>query len=170
MKKRKNIKRHSFAILLYNVDVKGKVRVFLAHANGPRYWKRDTEKCWGIPKGRADANETAMETALREFKEEIGIQAPDVEYTWLMEHIRFRARRQITVFAGQIENMDDINFVTSNYQVKKYPTDNGVEEVKYQEILDARWFTFKEANSILLPGQRAILKKMKSFVKTEHSK
>lgn len=165
MKKRKNIKRHSFAILLFNVDAEGKKRVFLAHANGPRYWKRDTAKCWGIPKGRADANETPLDTALREFEEEIGMKAPDVSYTWLMEHIRFRARRQITVFFGEAKDINSVKFVNSNFQVRKYPTSSG-SEVKYREILDARWFTFKEAEPILLPGQRAILKKLKNHIKT----
>jgi predicted NUDIX family NTP pyrophosphohydrolase len=50
----------------------GHLEVFLAHPGGPFFAHRD-EGCWSIPKGEIEAGEELLATAIREFKEEVGI-------------------------------------------------------------------------------------------------
>jgi predicted NUDIX family NTP pyrophosphohydrolase len=160
----KSIKRHAFAILLYRVNTKGKVEVFLAQANGPRYWKRQQENRWGLPKGRSEIGETPFASASREFHEEIGIPLPSGRYRFFMQHVRPKARRQVTVFAAQVTLAQNIVFGGSNFQTKEWPPKSGAS-ITYAEIVDAQWFPIKAAMSMVLPGQRPILKKLKKDVK-----
>lgn len=161
----KSIKRHAFAILLYRFNDAGKVEVFLAQANGPRYWKRQQENRWGLPKGRSDAGETPFQAASREFNEEIGVPLPAARYRFFASHVRPKASRQVTVFAALIENQKVV-FGGSNVQVKEWPPKSG-KTITYAEIVDAQWFTMKQALKIVLPGQRPILKKLKKELKSE---
>jgi predicted NUDIX family NTP pyrophosphohydrolase len=162
-KNKQPIKRHAFAILLYRFNAKGKVEVFLAQANGPRYWKRQQENRWGLPKGRSDAGETPFQAASREFNEEIGIPLPRARYEFFMKHVRPKASRQVTVFKAAITDQE-VTFGGSNVQVKVWPPKSG-QTVTYAEIVDAQWFPMKEALKIVLPGQRPILKKLKKELK-----
>ena len=52
----------------------GELQVFLAHPGGP-YFKKKDEGHWTIPKGEIHAGENLLDTAIREFQEETGIQA-----------------------------------------------------------------------------------------------
>ena len=65
----------SAGLLMYYID-SGKIKVFLAHPGGP-YWKNKDH--YGIPKGGVEIdgkgdNEKLLETTLREFKEETGME------------------------------------------------------------------------------------------------
>ena len=149
--------RHAFAILLYRYNRKGNLEVFLAHENSPRYWSQAPAEHWGFPKGRADKGETPFQAATREFREEIGTRLPTGSYRFLMHHVRFHARRQVTVFTA--ETFDDVVFGGCEPVEREYPAKSG-EIVLYNEILDARWFKGKKARKVMLPGQKAILRQL----------
>jgi len=51
----------------------GQLEVFLAHPGGPFFANRD-DGHWTIPKGEIEPGEEFLATALREFKEEVGIE------------------------------------------------------------------------------------------------
>lgn len=157
-KKIKTIKKHAFGVLLYRTDiVTGELNVFLAQANGPRYWAPSRTKIWGLPKGRGEFGETEFESAAREFEEEIGMPVPDLKFKKMMDHHRFSARQMITVFVGNA-NKVDVTYVSSNHQSCEWPYASG-NVISYPEILDAQWFPLDEAIKIVLPGQREILQK-----------
>ncbi len=52
----------------------GETEVFLAHPGGPYFQHRD-EGSWTIPKGEPEPGEELLETAKREFMEEVGAPA-----------------------------------------------------------------------------------------------
>src|SRR5205823_11054832 len=62
----------------------GKLEVLLVHPGGP-FWQKRDEGAWSIPKGEVAENEEGMDVARREFQEELGTAAPDVEGTPLGE-------------------------------------------------------------------------------------
>jgi predicted NUDIX family NTP pyrophosphohydrolase len=156
-KKTKRIKKHAFGILLYRTDsLTGELNVFLAQANGPRYWFPSRTQIWGLPKGRGETGETEFESAAREFEEEVGMPLPPLKFKKMMDHHRTDARQMITVFKGNA-NKFDINYVSSNHQTREWPESSG-NVVSYPEISTARWFPLDQAMKVVLPGQREILK------------
>ena len=64
--------RVSAGLVMYRLR-DGSLEVFLAHPGGPFFTRRD-EGYWTIPKGEIEPGEDFIETALREFQEEVGIQ------------------------------------------------------------------------------------------------
>ena len=64
----------SSGILLYRK--KGNdIEVYIVHAGGP--YNENNRYAWGIPKGRIERGESAIDTAIREFEEEMGIGIPN---------------------------------------------------------------------------------------------
>src|SRR5678810_387391 len=64
--------RVSAGLLMFRV-CEGQLEVFLAHPGGPFFAHRD-DGHWTIPKGEIEPGEEFLATALREFKEEVGIE------------------------------------------------------------------------------------------------
>lgn len=61
----------SCGILPYRIK-NNQLQVFLVHPGGPFFAKKDIG-FWGISKGELDLNEDDIDCAIREFKEEVGI-------------------------------------------------------------------------------------------------
>jgi 8-oxo-dGTP pyrophosphatase MutT (NUDIX family) len=73
----------SAGILLYRTDPDGTVSALVAHMGGP-FWARKDEGAWSIPKGEFDPQvEAARDAAAREFREELGVDPPEVPYVEL---------------------------------------------------------------------------------------
>ena len=64
-------KKLTAGILLYRVR-RGELEVFLVHPGGP-FWAKKDDGAWSIPKGECAEDEDPLACALREFKEETGI-------------------------------------------------------------------------------------------------
>jgi len=69
------MKKHSAGLLVYRKrgDL---VEVLLAHPGGP-FWANKDHGAWSIPKGEYEGNEKPLETAKREFNEELGKEVPE---------------------------------------------------------------------------------------------
>ena len=87
-------------ILLYRRPPEG-LEVFIAHMGGP-FWSRKDAHAWSIPKGEYSAPEKPLDAAKREFREEIGVDAPDVEYVPLGD-VRYSSGKVVTVFAAEAD-------------------------------------------------------------------
>ena len=66
--------RVSTGLVLYRRTAGG-IEVLLVHPGGP-YWSRRDDGAWSIPKGEHDDGEDPLEVARREFREELGSEAP----------------------------------------------------------------------------------------------
>ena len=60
--------KRSAGILAYKLDNKI-IKVLLCHFGGP-YWENTDIGGWSLPKGEVSKNETVLEAAQREFREE----------------------------------------------------------------------------------------------------
>jgi len=64
----------SAGILLWRRQA-GDIEVLIAHMGGP-FWARKDEAAWSIPKGEYDETEEPLVAALREWREELGVDLP----------------------------------------------------------------------------------------------
>jgi 8-oxo-dGTP pyrophosphatase MutT (NUDIX family) len=109
---------------------------------------RGKEKVWALPKGRIDAGESAAETAVREVREETGVEGRLVEklgdvryvYTWKGERI-FKVVSFFLLQAGRGRI-------------------GALEDAMRVEVAEARWLPLDEAPQLLsYGGEREIAAK-----------
>src|SRR5688500_6407189 len=99
----------SAGLLLYR-SVGGKTEVLLVHPGGP-FWARRDDGAWSVPKGEYGANEDPLGAAIREFKEELGLDPPGDPPVFLGE-LRQPGGKRVSVWA--LEGDLDVEAVHSN--------------------------------------------------------
>jgi predicted NUDIX family NTP pyrophosphohydrolase len=140
----------SAGILLYR-RMPG-LEVFLGHMGGP-FWRGKDAAAWSIPKGTFTEEEEPLAAARREFAEEIGRPAPEVDYRELGA-FRYSSGKLVWVFAG--ESDFDPSEVRSNTFEIEWPPRSGRRQ-EFPEIDAAGWFTLDAARERLVKGQRPAL-------------
>jgi predicted NUDIX family NTP pyrophosphohydrolase len=150
--------RPSAGILLYR-HRHGGVEVLIAHMGGP-FWARKDERAWSIPKGEFAAPEDPLAAARREFREELGVDAPDVDYTALGD-VRYSSGKVVTVFAAESElEIDEV--VSETFEVEWPPRSGRIQA--FPEVDEARWVALPEARAKLVAGQLPILSALERLV------
>ena len=128
-----------------------RLEVFLGHMGGP-FWRGKDASAWSIPKGTY-TDEEPLAAALREFEEEIGRPAPEVEYRDLGA-FRYSSGKRVWVFAG--ESDFDAADIRSNSFELEWPPRSGRRQ-SFPELDAAGWFTLDDARERLVKGQRPAL-------------
>jgi predicted NUDIX family NTP pyrophosphohydrolase len=150
---------HSAGILLHRMPASG-LEVWLGHMGGP-FWARKQEHAWSIPKGEAEEGESDLEVARREFAEEIGSPAPDVDYVELGT-FRYSGGKTVTVFAGRAPTFDPARIVSNEFELE-WPPRSGVTQ-RFPELDAARWVTASEARPLLVAGQLPALDALQTLL------
>ena len=158
--------KQSAGILLYrkNKDVE----VLLVHPGGP-FWARKDNGAWSIPKGECEPDEDALTAAKREYKEEIGSDAPQGELIDLGE-CKVSSAKVVRTWA--VEGNLDPKQVKSNEFEMEWPPKSGQTQ-QFPEVDKAAWFPLHTAMKKLVKGQTPILQKLAEhfdFDLTEHVK
>lgn len=85
---------------------------------------------WGFPKGKANPDETSLQTAVRELKEETGLSVAEILLKDpVVEEYQFRRKRQLIIKL-----------------VHYFPASVvGDLVIQQEEIRDAKWLTIPEA-------------------------
>jgi predicted NUDIX family NTP pyrophosphohydrolase len=149
---------HSAGILLWR-RVDGALEVFIAHMGGP-FWARKDAAAWSIPKGEFLPDEDALMAARREFAEEIGVAAPELEYVKLGE---FRQSSGKVVIAFTAESSFDVDEVHSNTFPAEWPPRSGKIQ-EFPEIDRAEWMRVVDAEWRLVKGQQPLLEALSAIV------
>ncbi|WP_159607098.1 NUDIX domain-containing protein [Agromyces humi] len=136
----------SAGILLYRRQPG--LELFIGHMGGP-FWRGKDASAWSIPKGTY-TDEEPLAAALREFAEEVGRPAPEVEYEEL-GRFRYASGKLVTVFIG--ESDFDADDVRSNLFEIEWPPRSGRRQ-SFPELDAAGWFSPDEARERLVKGQR----------------
>jgi predicted NUDIX family NTP pyrophosphohydrolase len=138
----------SAGLLLYRVSDEGAVEVLLAHPGGP-FWARKEAGAWSIPKGEYEPSEDALATARREFREEVGQDAPAGDLVPLGER-RQPSGKWVTAWAlaGDL----DVTRATSNTFEIEWPKGSGTMR-EFPEVDRVEWMTLEQARAKLLKGQ-----------------
>lgn len=150
----------SAGILLYRIDPDGTVSALVAHMGGP-FWARKDEGAWSIPKGEFDPrSESARDAAAREFREELGVDPPDVPYVELGTFAYSSSSKNVTVFCGDgtgflASDADRAALVFGEFEME-WPPRSGRRQ-SFSEIDRVAWMPLAEAGPRLIAGQRPAL-------------
>lgn len=129
------------------------LEVLVAHMGGP-FWARKQEHAWSIPKGELDPGEEPRTAALREFAEELGLPAPDVDYADLGT-VRYASGKLLHVFAGEAPDFALDGFHPGTFELE-WPPRSG-RTTAFPEVDEVRWAALPEARTLLVKGQLGAL-------------
>ena len=116
--------------------VRGRAMVAAIRPNG-------REKVWALPKGKIDAGETAAETAVREVREETGVEGRVVEK---LGDVRY-------VYTASWKGGERIFKVVSFFLLRAGRGRIGeIDEEMRIEVAEARWLPLEEAPRLLTYG------------------
>lgn len=144
---------------------KGGVEVFLAHPGGPFNQHRD-EGSWTIPKGGHEPGEALLAAAIREFREETGLE-PDGPYLELGD-IRQKSGKIVHAwaFAGDHE---DGQVIESNLFELEWPPDSGRIQ-SFPEVDRAQFFPLAEAKKKLKKSQWPLVARLVEVLENTRKK
>lgn len=150
--------RVSAGLLMYRF-CGSELEVFLAHPGGPHTAGKD-DGYWTIPKGGQKRNETLLEAAKREFKEEVGIQ-PQGPYLELGS-IRQKGGKVVHAWAFE-GRWDDSQPIRSNTFEMAWPPYSGrIQE--FPEVDRAAFFDLAAGRRKLKESQCPLLDRLEALL------
>ena len=145
--------KESAGLLVYRK--RGNVLEFLlVHPGGP-FWKNKDAGAWTIPKGEVGTGETPLETALREFKEELGFEASGPFAS--LDSIKQKGGKIVHAWVCEAD-LDPSKIVSNTFQIEWPPHSGRMAE--FPEIDRAEHFDFETAKSKINPAQIPFLEQV----------
>ncbi len=142
----------SAGLLLYRLTPEPEV--LIAHMGGP-FWAKKDAGAWSIPKGEYDPEaEGALDAARREFREELGVEAPEVAWAELGT-FPSSSGKKVVVFAGDGAGFPASGFTFGEFEME-WPPRSG-RTASFPEVDRAEWMGLDAARDALVKGQRPAL-------------
>ncbi|HVU56669.1 MAG TPA: NUDIX domain-containing protein [Puia sp.] len=151
------MKKQSAGILLYRMANR-KLEVFLVHPGGP-FWKNKDIGAWTIPKGEFDGDETALDAAVREFREETGYVLPGPFHP--LAPIRQKGGKQVFAWASP-GDLDPATIVSNTFEME-WPPHSGRKQ-SFPEVNKGAWFDMETAAQVINPAQNALLEELHTIL------
>jgi predicted NUDIX family NTP pyrophosphohydrolase len=151
---------HSAGILLFRFREE-RLEVLLVHPGGP-FWSGKDEGAWSIPKGVFEEQESPLQAAKREFKEETGFEAIGLFIDLGM--IKQPSKKIVHVWAQQLDL--DAALATSNKFMMEWPKKSGVMR-EFPEVDKAEWFDAEWARKKILKGQAGFIDRLRDALNYE---
>lgn len=148
----------SGGILLYRLT-DSKPEVLLIHPGGP-FFKNKDEGVWSIPKGEPDDGEDLKDTAIREFKEELG-SAISGDLTALAP-VTQKGGKVVSAWAVE-GDLDTANIVCNTFSIEWPPKSNNMQD--FPEVDKAEWFSFPVARTKINPAQVGFIDELEGILK-----
>ena len=142
--------KQSAGILLYRFNDQ-LPEILLAHPGGP-FWKNKDGGAWSIVKGEFTGEEKPLVAAIREFKEETGIEVKG-DFLTLSP---IKQKNGKTVFAFALEKDIDPTSIVCNTFELEWPPHSGKKQ-QFPEIDRVAWFSVPEAKEKINPAQAALI-------------
>ena len=149
--------KKSAGILLYR-RVNTAPEVLLVHPGGP-FWKNKDIGAWSVPKGEFADDEQPLIAAVREFKEELGI---DVSGDFI-ELLPQKQKSGKIVYTWALEQDTDVDDIVSNTFELEWPPRSG-KMMEIPEVDRAGWFSMDEAKLKIIPGQIPIIENLERIL------
>ncbi|MFN3950129.1 NUDIX domain-containing protein [Microbacterium sp.] len=139
----------SAGLLLYRITPAP--QVLIAHMGGP-FWAKKDAAAWSIPKGEFDPDtESALDAAHREFREELGVEPPTVEWAELGT-FAYSSGKKVVVFAGDGAGFTASAFTFGTFEMP-WPPRSG-KTASFPEVDRVEWMNLDAAREALVKGQR----------------
>ncbi|WJS90627.1 NUDIX domain-containing protein [Microbacterium testaceum] len=139
----------SAGLLLYRLTPEP--QVFIAHMGGP-FWATKDVGAWSIPKGEFDPeSEGALDAARREFREELGVEPPEVAWAELGT-FAYSSGKKVVVFVGDGAGFTASDFTFGTFEMT-WPPRSG-RTATFPEVDRAEWVGLDAAREALVKGQR----------------
>ena len=133
----------------------GELEVFLVHPGGPFFAKKD-EGAWSIPKGEIEEGDDALTTALREFREETGIE-PSGDLTDLGT-VKQKGGKMVHAWAFEGDYNED-RPIRSNTFSMEWPPRSGKRR-EFPEVDKAAFFSATAAKQKINPAQAELIERL----------
>lgn len=131
------------------------VEVLLVHPGGP-FWQKRDDGAWSIPKGEIEPGEKPIEVARREFKEELGLPAPEGDLVPLGS-VRQAGGKVVQAWA--VRSDIDVSDVRSTTFDMEWPPRSGKRHA-FPEVDRAEWFELATARRKIVPAQAKFLDRL----------
>jgi predicted NUDIX family NTP pyrophosphohydrolase len=142
----------SAGLLLYRLTPEPEV--LIAHMGGP-FWAKKDAGAWSIPKGEYEPEtEGALDAARREFREELGVEPPEVDWAELGT-FAYSSGKKVVVFAGDGAGFSASGFMFGEFEME-WPPRSG-KRASFPEVDRAEWMGLDAAREALVKGQRPAL-------------
>lgn len=154
----------SAGLLMYRRDpTTGLVSVLLAHPGGPFFRNKDAG-AWTVPKGELGADEEALACALREFREETGIDPAGLVPIALGE-VRQKGGKRVLAWAVEAPSgeLDLTTLPASNTFELEWPPRSGKRQ-SFLEVDKIAMFTLAEASEKILAAQTVFLGRLEELL------
>ena len=141
---------HSAGLILFR-HANQRFEVLLVHPGGP-FWARKDLGAWSIPKGELAGDEDPLAAAVREVREELGVEVTG-------EFLPLTPVRQAggkTVHAWAVRFDLDPASVRSNTFEMEWPPRSGRRQT-FPEVDRAGWFDLATARRKILKSQASVL-------------
>lgn len=139
--------------LLVHRWVDGRPEVLLVHPGGP-YWAKKDDGAWSLPKGEYEPDEDPLEVAIREFREELGVDPPESSSPMFLGEVRQPGGKLVS--AWTLPGDLDVEVVRSNTFSMEWSPRSG-RTAEFPEVDRAGWFDLETARRKLLAGQLGLL-------------
>ncbi len=142
--------KQSAGLLLFRKR-NNEVEFFLVHPGGPFFAKKSAG-FWTIPKGELLADENPLDAAVREFKEEIGLQM-DGEFLALHPIVQKGGKK---VLCWAVEgDFDPVKIISNTFDIEWPPKSGKMKS--YPEIDQAVWVNYSGAKQLINERQSSFL-------------
>lgn len=127
------------------------LEILLVHPGGP-FWKKKDTGAWSIPKGEYEPGEEPLKAAMREFKEELGIE---VEGDFIsLDVITQKGGKKVQAYAVEFDA--DVENITSNLITIEWPPKSG-KQISVPEVDKAGWFNIIDAGEKINASQSILI-------------
>ena len=148
----------SAGLLMYRVS-EGQLEVFLARPGGPWFPHRQQD-IWTIPKGEVESGEELLSAAVREFHEEVGLDAHGPFFS--LGSIRQRGGKTVHAWAFEGHWEPGSPLKTSMVEVE-WPAGSGHWST-WPEIDEVAFFNLKDARSHMKLAQHSFLDRLQQHL------
>ena len=143
----KKISKIAAGIILYRVE-QDEIKFLICHPGGPFYQNKQ-HGIWTIPKGAPEEGESLEHAAIRELKEETGIELPEHISMLSLTPVKYNKGKIVHAWAVEYTPSKEWKFTSNTFELE-WPPKSGMM-VTFQEIDQVEFMGIEEAKEKIHP-------------------